>query len=180
MKRAEPLGESSKPAGVTTAIYSPAKLAREVGISTDALRFYERKGLLPSPPRGSSGRRVYSASALKRVRMIRSALSLGFTVAELREVFRTRDSGGSPCQTVCNLAEEKLRHLEQTVAHLCATRDLLASSLKKWRRRVAANKQGRRMGLLEMFAEAHPERSRQISPRLGPGLRDSRLRKTSH
>jgi len=153
------------------AVYSPAKLAAATGVSTDALRFYERKGLLPPAPRAANGRRVYPAGALHRVRVLRSALSLGFTVAELREIFRIRDAGGSPCQTVCRIAASKLAEMEQALAQLTATRDVLARSLRTWQRKLQSAKNGARVGLLDLFAAANPERALQISPHLAPGLR---------
>ena len=160
----------------TKETYTPSELAAEVGISADALRFYERKVLLPAAPRNVSGRRVFSPSALQRVRVIRAALSLGFTVAELREVFRIRDSGGAPCHTVMEMACAKLVELEETIAQLSATRNVLAKSMRTWRRKIHTAAPGARSGLLDLFAQMHPERSRQLSPRIGAGLRH-RMRK---
>lgn len=157
--------------GATREVYTPSQLAHEAGISTDTLRFYERKGLLPAAPRTASGRRVFPAPALHRVRVIRAALSLGFTVAELREIFRLRDSGGAPCETVCKLAGKKLAELDESIAQLTATRDILAKSLRAWRRKLDSSHPGVRVGLLDLFAAANPGRARQISPRLAPGLR---------
>jgi len=151
--------------------FSPARLAAASGVSTDALRFYERQGLLPAAPRSLNGRRVYPESALQRVQVVRAALSLGFTVAELREVFRIRQAGGSPCKTVCEMAATKLADLEQNIAQLMATRDVLAKSLRAWQRKLHSSVPGARMGLLDLFAAANPERSRHLSPRISPGLR---------
>ena len=160
--------------------YTPAQLATELGISADALRFYERKGLLPPAPRSSGGRRVFPPSALQRVRVIRAALSLGFTVAELSRILRMRDTGGAPCQTVCELAVSKLAGLEQTIRQLTATRNLLAKSLRIWRRKLGSTAPGARVGLLDLFAEAHPERARHVSPHIGPGLRERMKRGKSN
>lgn len=160
------------------ATYTPSELAAKVGITADALRFYERKGLVPAPPRSSGGHRVFAPAALHRVRVIRAALSLGFTVAELREVFRMRDAGDAPCQTVLGLATAKLQQVEATIAQLNSTRTLLATSIRKWRRQLAASRPGKRIGLLDLFAAAHPESSRQLSPWLGAGLRQ-RLKRTA-
>ncbi|MBI3405028.1 MAG: MerR family transcriptional regulator [Acidobacteria bacterium] len=151
--------------------YSPSELSREVGISSDALRFYEKQGLLPAAPRRANGRRVYPVTAAHRVRVIRAALSLGFTVADLQRVFRIRDTGGAPCETVYGLAMAKLAQIEQTISQLSETRDLLSSSIKKWRRQLASQASGQRLGLLDHFAASHPARSRLLSPRIGPGLR---------
>ena len=149
--------------------YSPAQLARATGISADALRFYERNGLLPRAPRSASGRRIFPPSALQRVRVIRAALSLGFTVAELSRIFRLRDAGAAPCQAVCELATAKLAEMEQALAQLTATRDVLAQSLRVWRRKLRSAPHGARVGLLDLFAAAYPARTQQLSPRLAPG-----------
>ena len=56
------------------------ELAHRVGVSTDTLRHYERKGVLPRPRRGANGYRMYPASAVDRVTLIRRALAVGFTL----------------------------------------------------------------------------------------------------
>ena len=78
-------------------------LARLAGVSTDTLRFYERRGLLPRPPRDASGYRRYPSSALTRVRVIQQALDAGFTIVDLARVFGQRDAGGAPCREVSGL-----------------------------------------------------------------------------
>jgi DNA-binding transcriptional MerR regulator len=60
-----------------------AELARLAGVSTDALRHYERVGVLPAPQRTAGNYRVYPAIALDRVRLVRRALAFGFSLAEL-------------------------------------------------------------------------------------------------
>src|SRR5438270_264036 len=84
------------------------ELAREAGVSTDTLRHYERKKVLPRPGRSSNGYRMYPHSALERVALVRRALAFGFTLDELALVLAERDSGGLPCQKVLRLAAEKL------------------------------------------------------------------------
>jgi DNA-binding transcriptional MerR regulator len=148
---------------------APKQLAAAAGVSVDTLRFYERRGLLPRVPRTSSGRRVYPGAALKRVQMVRGALSLGFTVDELREILQLRDRGGKPCGQVCELAEAKIVKLEAEIARLEAVRKVLRSTVTSWRRDLTAAR-GNRAGLLERFAETHPESVRQVSPMLAAGL----------
>src|SRR5438552_17704061 len=72
------------------------ELARRAGVSPDTLRHYERRGLLPRPERSAAGYRRYSPEALRRVRLIRGALSLGFTVHELGAILADRDLGRAP------------------------------------------------------------------------------------
>src|SRR5947209_17576098 len=74
------------------------ELARQAGVSPDTLRHYERRGLLPPPQRSAAGYRLYSNEALGRVRLIRGALSTGFTVNELGAILADRDRGGAPCR----------------------------------------------------------------------------------
>src|SRR5947207_15027156 len=75
------------------------ELARRAGVSPDTLRHYERKGLL-APCRTPSGYREYSAEAVDRVRLIRRALSIGFSLDELAPILAARDRGRAPCRAV--------------------------------------------------------------------------------
>ena len=83
-------------------------LASLAGVSTDTLRYYERRGLLPRPPRDRNGYRRYPASAVARVRVIQRALDAGFTVADLARVLKERDAGGAPCRDVFRIARTRL------------------------------------------------------------------------
>ena len=73
-------------------------LASLAGVSTDTLRYYERRGLLPQPPRDANGYRRYPEAALMRVRVVQQALDAGFTVEDLSRVLKQRDAGGAPCR----------------------------------------------------------------------------------
>ncbi|WP_284616529.1 MerR family transcriptional regulator [Aquabacterium humicola] len=61
-------------------------LAEQSGVSTDTLRFYEHQGLLDTPARGANGYRRYGPEALARVRFVRGAQALGFSLAEIRSI----------------------------------------------------------------------------------------------
>jgi DNA-binding transcriptional MerR regulator len=76
------------------------QLARLIRVSPDTVRHYERLGLLSAPPRTSNGYRDYPPQAVERVRLIRRALSAGFSLPELKTILRIRDQGGVPCQRV--------------------------------------------------------------------------------
>ena len=73
------------------------EVARRAGISPDTLRHYERHGLIPKPKRTAAGYRMFSPDVIERVRLIRSALSVGFTIRELSRILGIRDRGGVPC-----------------------------------------------------------------------------------
>jgi DNA-binding transcriptional MerR regulator len=129
-------------------------LAKLVGISTDTLRLYERKGLLRSPMRTANGYRCYSPDCVARLRLIRAALSIGFTLDELAKILKIRDAGGAPCHKVRDLAISKLAGLEQHIRQLALLRDQLRNLLKSWDRLLEETPQHQRAGLLEMLAAA--------------------------
>ena len=127
------------------------ELAALAGVSKDTLRFYERRRLLRPPRRAANGYRRYPAAALGRVRMIRAALSIGFTLSELASVLGVRDAGGAPCREVRRLAGEKLDRLGEEIAALSRVRAELRRVLVDWDRRLI-DAGGRRAGLLEALA----------------------------
>jgi DNA-binding transcriptional MerR regulator len=88
------------------------ELARLAGVSTDTLRHYERRGLIAAPGRSGNGYREYPSEALDRVRLVRSALAVGFTLDELVDILAVRDRGGAPCRRARALLEEKLEAVE--------------------------------------------------------------------
>ena len=140
--------------------HSPAKvmqsseLARLAGISPDTLRYYERNRLLPLAQRSSSGYRLFPPEALMRVQMIRGALSVGFSVKELGEIFTVRDEGGAPCHQVRKLGTEKLAVIESSIRELQTKRRELKKTLAKWNRLLKHTPHGQRAGLLEAFARS--------------------------
>ena len=125
------------------------QLARECGISTDTLRHYEQIGVLPRPKRTASGYRQYPPEAVQRVRLVRRALEIGFTLEELARILKVRDSGGAPCREVRALAETKLEQVISGIDDLCDLRDHLRSVLDNWDKRLSETPRGARAGLLE-------------------------------
>ena len=73
------------------------EVADAVGMTTQAIRFYERKGLLPDAERGANGYRVYDEALLTRLRFITVAQAAGLTLAEIRSIIDLRDKGSVPC-----------------------------------------------------------------------------------
>jgi len=128
------------------------ELAKTAGVSTDTLRHYERKGVLGKPGRSTNGYREYSEGALDRVRLVRRALAVGFTLDELSSVLKVRDRGGVPCQRVRELAVEKLSAVESQLSELSTLRDELRSTLKDWDTRLARTGPGASAGLLDALA----------------------------
>jgi DNA-binding transcriptional MerR regulator len=134
-------------------ILRAGELARLCGVSTDTLRHYERIGVLARPQRTQAGYRLYPPEAAARVRLVRRALALGFSLPELTRLLRVRDRGGAPCREVRALAESKLDHVEQQLADLAALRDHLRKLLTDWDRRLNSTPAGARAGLLEAIGD---------------------------
>ncbi len=151
------------------------QLAELAGVSTDTLRHYERLGLLPAPRRSRNGYREYPREALDRVRLVRRALTVGFTLKELARILKSRDKGGAPCREVRALAEAKLRDLEAQLRELTGLRDDLRATLKDWDARLAGTAATERAGLLETLSAAAPS---EVQPASAQGWRKRKERTT--
>jgi DNA-binding transcriptional MerR regulator len=127
----------------------PRDVARTTGVSTDTLRHYERRGLLPGVTRTPAGYRRYSAATVQRVLLIQRALVVGFSLADLKRVLGVRDRGGAPCQSVRALVGERLDGLNQRIKELLALRDELRLLLIEWDDRLSKTAKGERANLLE-------------------------------
>jgi MerR family copper efflux transcriptional regulator len=118
-------------------------------VSTDTLRLYEKKGLLPKARRSANGYREYGADTYLRVRLVRQAVALGFTLAELAQILRVRDQGGIPCRDVRALGERKLEALDERLAALARARQRLRVVLAHWDDILARTPSGTRAALLD-------------------------------
>lgn len=110
------------------------ELAREAGVKADTIRFYEREGLLAAPARTGAGYRIYDASALDRVRFIKRAQKLGFTLEQIRQILSLRGNRPATCQCVLRMAETSLGDVEEKLRELHAFRDALTKNLAEWRK----------------------------------------------
>lgn len=106
--------------GLTT-----AQLANEGGVDVETIRYYERRGLLPKAPRTSSGYRKFSESDAARLRFIRRAQELGFTLKEIKELLTIRVKPGSCCSDVRRKTENKLADVDEKIRRLQAIRQAL-------------------------------------------------------
>src|SRR5437016_870017 len=84
------------------------QLAREAGINLETVRYYERRGLLLKPPRTASGYRIFPEEATKRLRFIRRAQELGFSLEEIRELLALRISQRTTSAEIRRRAEVKI------------------------------------------------------------------------
>jgi len=124
-------------------------VAAATGFSRDAIRYYERLGLLGHPLRTAAGYRVYGEQSLKRLRVIRNARRFGFSLAEIRAFMKVRDSGGAPCAEVRKAAERRLAEVDEQLGELSRLRVAMQQTLEQWDVKLAATPAGARAGLLE-------------------------------
>ena len=94
------------------------KVARGAGLAIDTIRYYEREGLLEKPARTASGYRHYTTDAIARLRFIRQAKELGFSLHEIKELLSLRVTPGKSCADVKARAEAKIANVEQRIAQL--------------------------------------------------------------
>jgi len=111
-------------------------VAASAGLTPQAIRFYEQLGLIEKPQRTSGGYRVYSAETVERVRFIKDAQKLEFSLEEIREVIRLKYSGQSPCDCVRKMLNGKLRDLKDQIKQMDQMRREIATCLRASRKRA--------------------------------------------
>lgn len=126
------------------------ELADATGVGVETVRFYEREGLLPEPPRTDSGYRVYDGAAIRRVRFILRAKELGFTLAETKELLELRVTEPSACEEVEGVAREKIADVERRIREL----ERIRTALDGLVRSCVANQRTEECPILDALAEA--------------------------
>lgn len=101
-------------------------LARRAEVNIQTIRYYERRGLLPEPRRTESNYRIYPADAVRRVRFIKQAQQLGFSLKEIGELLSLRAAPRSRCEAVRRLSEVKLQDIGEKIRSLEAMRKALS------------------------------------------------------
>ncbi|MGA9690578.1 MAG: heavy metal-responsive transcriptional regulator [Pseudonocardiaceae bacterium] len=109
------------------------EIAQRTRLSTKALRYYERVGLIAEPNRTPSGYRDYPDTVLDRLRFIRSAQAAGLTLGEIKGVIAFRDQGSPPCGHVLELIESRAADLEARIAELRRLREDLRGLAQRGR-----------------------------------------------
>ena len=97
-------------------MWTIAKLAAAAGVNVETIRFYQRKGLVREPPRPLGGVRHYGESDVARVRFIKAAQRIGFTLKEIRQLLQLED--GAHCDEARVIAEHKLADIQSRMADL--------------------------------------------------------------
>jgi DNA-binding transcriptional MerR regulator len=144
------------------------EVARLSGVSTDTLRHYERKGLIPHPRRSANGYREYPLATVDRVLLVQRAIAVGFTIDELAKILKQRDKGGTPCREVRALAQAKMTGIEKQLHELTALHEELRTILQDWDERLVNTSAGARAGLLEALVKSGGKvRTRSLNARAG-------------
>src|SRR5216684_812197 len=94
------------------------RLAKQAGVNLETVRFYERRGLLPTPPRSASGYRLFPADAARRLRFIRRAQELGFSLKEIRELLSLRVSRATKSRDIRARTEGKIADIDAKIRSL--------------------------------------------------------------
>ena len=95
-----------------------SEAAEQAGVNVQTLRYYERRGLLPKPPRRASGYREFPDEAVRVVRFIKRAQDLGFSLDEVEELLRLRRNAGRNRPRIRAIAERRVRQIASKVAEL--------------------------------------------------------------
>lgn len=103
------------------------RLAKEARVNLETVRYYERQGLLPRPPRSASGYRLFPVEAARRLRFIRRAQELGFSLGEIRELLSLRVSRTAKNADVRKRTEAKIADIEAKIKSL----DSMKKTLRK-------------------------------------------------
>ncbi len=101
------------------------KVARQAEVGVETIRFYERERLLEEPPRSESGYRQYPKETISRLRFIRRAKELGFTLKEIKELLALRNEPGSTCEDIRIRAEAKIGDIEGKIQMLKRMKEAL-------------------------------------------------------
>ena len=121
--------------------------------------------LFRSPDRSASNYRLYRTEALRRVRFIKKAQAVGFTLEEVKEILDLRERGRDPCRCVADVGKQHLHELDARIAALQAFRESLAAVVPKWEKETSRQRKcaGEFCDLIERLPDGsggtpHPEK----------------------
>jgi len=138
------------------------KVAAATAMTPDAIRYYERLGLVPKATRTAAGYRVYPPAVIHRLVVVRNAQRFGFSLKEIASFLGIRERGGRPCRDVRSAAQGLLEAVDREIAELVAARDRMEETLKVWDRILAATPADRPAYLLEALS-ASPDGAPRVA-----------------
>jgi len=100
-------------------VLTVGEVSRLAGVNRETLRYYEREGIIDMPKRKDSGYRIYTLETVKRIRFIKRAQTLGFSLKEIMELMALRnDAQDAKCRDVKEYAQDKVKTIEKKLADL--------------------------------------------------------------
>jgi DNA-binding transcriptional MerR regulator len=108
------------------------EVSKRSGISIEALRFYEKSGLLERPSRTYGGYRVYGEEVLERLAFIKRSQALGFTLDDIKRIIEDARKGQSPCDEVREIVRRRMEELDERLRELQRYRKELKHTLEAW------------------------------------------------
>ena len=137
------------------------RVARNAGVGVETIRFYERKGLIDQPPKPQyGGYRIYSEDTVARIRFIRQAQELGFSLGEISELLSLQADPRAECEDVRAQAKKKLAEVERKITQLSAIRSALRELI------AACPRQGLATGRCSILEAMRPG---GVEKKAGPG-----------
>ena len=121
------------PAGAESDTLKIGQLARRAAVSVDAVRFYERRGILPRPQRRPSGYRIYREADVDRLRMTKALQKLGFTLEEVKSALDAFDTGSATCASERWRLQAVLGRIDAKIAELQHLRAAVAFAFESCR-----------------------------------------------
>ena len=122
-------------------------VARQCGVGVETIRYYEREGIINQPKKGMGAFREYPEDVVHRIRFIKRAKELGFSLDEITELLSLRVKGSGSCSSVKNKAERKIAQIEEKIADL----KQIQSALKKVKDSCERQAPGDKCPVLESF-----------------------------
>jgi len=123
------------------------EVSRLSGVGVEALRFYEKSGLLDRPGRTYGGYRVFDESVLERLAFVKKAQVLGFSLDEIKRLIEHKRAGENPCAEVRAIVKTRLEELNERIERMIQYREELSAALEEWEETVEAD--GHVCGLIE-------------------------------
>lgn len=105
-----------------------SELARTTGVTVDTLRYYEKQALLDAPARKQNGYRSYTDADLERIRFVRGAQALGFSLAEIKNIIPQLSSGKLGRTEIEQHLQAKMAQIDAHIRQLCALKEDLANT----------------------------------------------------
>jgi DNA-binding transcriptional MerR regulator len=106
-------------------MYRIKQFSQKTGTSPEAIRYYERRGILPAPTRAQNGYRAYTEDDVERLKFVRRARQLDFSLDNIAEILAFRDRHTPPCSYVLQLIEDKIAEVQARMRELEQLRDEL-------------------------------------------------------